>query len=290
MFKSTRKPTNGTTIEPIKPDTNNEETPISPTAQVKLPEVAPVVTEVQRVAAETSVSGRHAVSRGTMFMAFYLWMLSGAVILSLIARRTQFFPGDKLITERLQKNRQPWLRGIFYGISEIGFAKYAIPQTIGIAGIFWALRFRLEAIFILFTSSATILNAIVKRVIKRPRPTAELVTVVKVINEPSFPSGHVMYYTNFYGLLIYLLATNWRSGRIRNFLISICAILITGIGPSRIYLGAHWPSDVAAGYIYGGLWFSGIMAFYLRIKAWLHPLKGKAPAVSKPLQQPGDEE
>jgi undecaprenyl-diphosphatase len=225
-----------------------------------------------------------------MFMAFYLWMLSGAVILSLIARRTQFFPGDMLITERLQKSRQPWLRRVFYSISEIGFAKYAIPQTIGIAGIFWALRFRLEAIFILFTSSATILNAIVKRVIKRPRPTAELVTVVKVINEPSFPSGHVMYYTNFYGLLIYLLATNWRSGRIRNFLISICAILITGIGPSRIYLGAHWPSDVAAGYIYGGLWFSGIMAFYLRVKAWLHPLKGKAPAVAKPLQQPGDEE
>lgn len=290
MFKSTRKPTDGTTIRPIKPDTNNKEIPIHPIAQVKLPEVAPVVTEVQRVAAETSVSGRRAVSRGTMFMAFYLWMLSGAVILSVIARRTQFFPGDMSITERLQKNRQPWLRRCFYGISEIGFAKYAIPQTIGIAGIFWALRFRLEAIFILFTSSATLLNAIVKRVIKRPRPTAELVTVVKVINEPSFPSGHVMYYTNFYGLLIYLLATNWRSGRIRNFLISTCAILITGIGPSRIYLGAHWPSDVAAGYIYGGLWFSGIMAFYLRIKAWLHPLTGKAPAVAKPLQQPGDEE
>lgn len=289
MFK--RKPTDGSKSGPIHIDANHNSTPGVPNNPLALPSIAPVVVnEAQRVAAETAVSGRRAVSRGTMFLAFYLWMLSGAVILSLIARRTQFFPGDVSITERLQKNKQPWLRRFFYGLSEIGFAKYAIPQTIGIAGIFWALRFRLEAIFILLTSSATLLNAIVKRVIKRPRPTTELVTVVKVINEPSFPSGHVMYYTNFYGLLIYLLATNWRSGRIRNFLISICASLIAFIGPSRVYLGAHWPSDVAAGYIYGGLWFSGIMALYLRIKAWLHPLKGHAPAVVKPLQQPGDEE
>jgi membrane-associated phospholipid phosphatase len=288
MFK--RKPTHGSSGGPIHLDANDDTTSTLPIEPIKLPEVAPVVNEVQRVAAETSVSGRRAVSRGTMFMAFYLWMLSGAVILSIIARRTQFFPGDVSITERLQKHKQPWLRRFFFGLSEIGFAPYAIPQTIGIAGIFWALRFRLEAIFILLTSSSTLLNAIVKRVIKRPRPTTELVTVVKVINEPSFPSGHVMYYTNFYGLLIYLLATNWRSGRIRNFLISICAGLIACIGPSRVYLGAHWPSDVAAGYIYGGLWFSGIMALYLRIKAWLHPLKGQAPAAAKPLQQPGDEE
>ncbi|GHO87740.1 phosphatase PAP2 family protein [Dictyobacter formicarum] len=288
MFKFSRKPTRE--AQPEQPTTNTKERQPEPLPQVKLPEVQmpPVMTEAQRVAAQTSVSGRRAVSRGTMFMAFYLWILSGAVILSLIAQRTQFFPGDRSITARLQKYRNPWLRRFFFGVSEIGFVQYALPQTLGIAGIFWALRFRLEALFILLTSSATLLNAIVKRVIKRPRPTQELVTVVKVINEPSFPSGHVMYYTNFYGLLIYLLATNWRSGRIRNLLIGICTLLIACIGPSRIYLGAHWPSDVAAGYIYGGLWFSGVMALYLRIKAWLHPWKGKAPEAAKPLQQPGD--
>ncbi|QBD81567.1 phosphatase PAP2 family protein [Ktedonosporobacter rubrisoli] len=263
--------------------------------QVNLPDISatvePVVAEAQRVAAQTSVSGRKAVSRGTMFLAFYLWLLSGAVILSLIARRTQFFPGDLSITARLQKNRNPWLRGFFFTVSEIGFAKFAAPLTLGIAGIFWALRFRLEALFILLTSTSTILNALVKRIIKRPRPTQELVAVARVINEPSFPSGHVMHYTNFFGLLIYLLATNWRSGRLRNILIAFCTALIICIGPSRVYLGAHWPSDVVAGYIYGGLWFTWIIAVYLRIKAWLHPSTGKTPPEAvKPLQQPGDEE
>ena len=98
-----------------------------------------------------------------------------------------------------------------------------------------------------------------------------------------------MYFVNFYGLLIYLLATNWRSGRLRNALITICTLLIICIGPSRVYLGAHWPSDVMAGYLYGGLWFAGLMAFYLRVKAWIHPSKGKTPEVVKPFQQPGDE-
>src|SRR5438270_5080403 len=252
--------------------------------------VKPVVTEAQRLAAQTSVSGRRAVSRGTIFLAFYLWILSGAILFSFIARYTQLFPGDKLITHRLQKQQNRWFHNFMLSISEFGFPKMFTPITVGIAAIFWALRFRLESIFILLTSTSRILNWIVKRLIKRPRPTKELVTVVRVINEPSFPSGHVMHYTNFYGLLIYLLTTNWRSGRLRNILITICTALIALIGASRVYLGAHWPSDVMAGYLYGGLWFGGLMTVYLRIKAWIHPPKGKTPEVMKPLQQPGDEE
>lgn len=252
--------------------------------------IKPAVTAAQEVAAKTSVSGRRAVSRATIFLAFYLWLLSGAIMISLIARYTQFFPGDKTITRNLQSYRSPWVRRFMLGISEIGFPKFGVPFTFGIAGIFWALRFRLEAIFVLLASSSNILNWIVKRLIKRPRPTSELVTVARVINEPSFPSGHVMHYVNFFGLLDYLLATNWRSGRLRNILITISTALIVLIGPSRVYLGAHWPSDVMAGYVYGGLWFGGIMAAYLRVKSWVHPPAGKTPEVMKPLQQPGDEE
>jgi membrane-associated phospholipid phosphatase len=252
--------------------------------------VKPVVNEAQRIAAETSVSGRHAVSRGTILLALYLWLLSGAIMISFIARYTDFFPGDRTITRTLQKQQHPWFRRFMLGISEIGFPRSSVPLTLGIAGVFWALRFRLEAIFILLTASSNVLNALVKRLIKRQRPTKELVTVVRVINEPSFPSGHVMHYTNFFGLLIYLLATNWRSGRLRNILITICTGLILCIGPSRIYLGAHWPSDVMAGYVYGGLWFAGLMAVYLRLKSWIHPPVGKTPEVMKPLQQPGEED
>lgn len=269
--------------------TTSDHAPAAPPS-VQLPDVQPVISEAQRVAAQTSVSGRRAVSRGTIFLAFYLWLLAGVALLSFFAQRTELFPGDRSITSGLQKHRSPWIRRFFFIISEIGFPKWTVPITISVSAIFWALRFRLEAIFILLTSSATLLNVLVKRVIKRPRPTKELVTVVRVINEPSFPSGHVMYYTNFYGLLIYLLTTNWRSGKLRNILIGIGTLLIATIGPSRIYLGAHWPSDVIAGYLYGGLWFGGLMTFYLRVKAWIHPLKGKAPEIAGPLRQPSEDD
>ncbi len=252
--------------------------------------IKPVMTEAQHIAAQTSFSGRKAVSRGTMFLAFYLWLLSGAVMLSWIAQRTQFFPGDMAITKILQKRKNPLVRRFMLGISEIGFPKLSIPLSISFAAIFWALRFRLEAFFILLTSSSHLLNALVKRLIKRPRPTNELVTVARVINEPSFPSGHVMHYINLFGLLSYLLATNWRSGRLRNILIAICIALIAFVGPSRVYLGAHWPSDVMAGYLYGGLWFGGIMALYLRVKSWIHPSQGRTPEAMKPLQQPNEDE
>ena len=211
-------------------------------------------------------------------------------MISFLARFIQFFPGDRTITRNLQKQHNSLIRRLMIAISAPGFPKVGVSLTLSIAGIFWALRFRLEAIFILLTSSSNILNWVVKRLIKHPRPTEELVTVTRVINEPSFPSGHVMHYINWFGLLTYLLATNWRSGKLRNTLIAFCISLIALIGPSRVYLGAHWPSDVMAGYIYGGLWFGGVMALYLRIKAWLHPPTGKTPAIMKPLKQPGEQE
>src|ERR1043165_8643552 len=100
-------------------------TPVAP-PPVQLPDVQPVISEAQRVAAQTSVSGRRAVSRGTIFLAFYLWLLAGVALLSFFAQRTELFPGDRSITAGLQKHRSPWIRRFFFIISEIGFPKWTV--------------------------------------------------------------------------------------------------------------------------------------------------------------------
>ena len=90
----------------------------------------------------------------------------------------------------------------------------------------------------------TILNQLLKIVFMRPRPE-----IMKLIEEQgySFPSGHSMVSTAFYGLLIYLIYKNVKNKYIKFTLCTILSILILIIGLSRIYLGVHYASDVIGG-------------------------------------------
>lgn len=92
----------------------------------------------------------------------------------------------------------------------------------------------------------TILNQILKFILRRPRPTE-----FKIINETgySFPSGHSMISMAFYGFLIYLIYKNIKNKYLKTTLIIILSLLIIAIGISRIYLGVHYVSDVIGGFL-----------------------------------------
>ncbi len=91
-----------------------------------------------------------------------------------------------------------------------------------------------------------ILNQLLKQILQRPRPTG-----YRLIEESgySFPSGHSMVSMAFYGYLIYLIYKHIENKYLKWTLISILSILIILIGISRIYLGVHYTSDVAAGFL-----------------------------------------
>lgn len=93
---------------------------------------------------------------------------------------------------------------------------------------------------------STLLNQILKHIVQRPRPIE-----FRIIDESgySFPSGHSMVSTAFYGFLIYLIYKNVKNKYLRNSLMIILSILIILIGTSRIYLGVHYTSDVIAGFL-----------------------------------------
>ena len=66
----------------------------------------------------------------------------------------------------------------------------------------------------------------------------------------SFPSGHAMGSTSFFGSAIYVI--NRRdSGISKGVLIGLCALFILLISTSRVYLGVHYPTDIIAGIIGG---------------------------------------
>lgn len=102
-----------------------------------------------------------------------------------------------------------------------------------------------------------IINRILKLAVARPRPE-----VLKIVQESgySFPSGHSMVATGFYGFLIYLIYKEVKNKKIKYPLIVMLSILILLIGISRVYLGAHYATDVIGGWIIGIVY----LAFFIK--------------------------
>ncbi len=98
---------------------------------------------------------------------------------------------------------------------------------------------------ILNVSLAGALNQLLKFIIQRPRPVGYRIVEEKGF---SFPSGHSMASTAFYGFLIYLVYKKVKNKYLKIGLIIFLTFLIFSIGVSRIYLGVHYTSDVLAGF------------------------------------------
>ena len=93
-------------------------------------------------------------------------------------------------------------------------------------------------------SIIAIINQILKFIFHRPRPMGfRLIDIAGF----SFPSGHAMGSTAFYGLLIYLSYKLIKNKTLKYLSIIINALIIILICISRIYLGVHYCSDVVVG-------------------------------------------
>lgn len=94
----------------------------------------------------------------------------------------------------------------------------------------------------------TLVNQVIKHIIRRPRPN-----VLRLVEESgySFPSGHSMVSMAFYGIIIYLVYKNVSNKYLKWILIILLSLLILSIGFSRIYVGVHYFTDVAGGFLLG---------------------------------------
>ncbi|WP_293378168.1 phosphatase PAP2 family protein [Phenylobacterium sp.] len=105
---------------------------------------------------------------------------------------------------------------------------------------------------------ASVLNAAMKEVLKRPRP--ELVPHLAKVSNASFPSGHAMISAAVYLTLAAMLAESHRRASGRAYIMAAAGALVVLIGSSRVYLGVHWPSDVLAGWCLGAVWALAVFA------------------------------
>ncbi|HLZ80677.1 MAG TPA: phosphatase PAP2 family protein [Ktedonobacteraceae bacterium] len=213
-----------------------------------------------------SVSSR----RARIFVVIYLVEFVLFALLAWFVHVHPVVPVDVTITREFQENRSPWLSISMIIVSAFGSIPLLMPAVILITAlIFWRFRLRLEALFIVGLSVVSLLlNFLIKLVVDRPRPSASLVEIIQKSGGLSFPSGHVMSYVAFWGLLFSFGIILFKRDRWWHYgLLIVPALFVVLIGPSRIYVGDHWASDVLGGYLFGGLLLGVGLWIYLRLKS-----------------------
>lgn len=146
----------------------------------------------------------------------------------------------KIIVQNMRTNI---LTSIFKVITNLGGAYCLITIAI-LSAIFIKdkkIAFSIPLNLIIITG----LNLLLKNIVERPRPEG-----YRLIAETgySFPSGHSMVSSAFYGLIIYFIWKNVKNEKLKYISCVLLGLLIVLIGISRIYLGVHYASDVIGGF------------------------------------------
>jgi len=179
-----------------------------------------------------------------------------AAVMAIYAHRYAFFPGDLDLTLFLQSYQNQILTGIMQGISWIFGSWHAIFLIIPTGLLVWWRLGKIEGLLIPAAGLFSLINDGLKILINRPRPSSELVQVLSLNDGTGYPSGHAFFTVMLLGICIYICLTHLRNLNLRIFSTLILLLLLLLVGISRVYLGAHWPSDVLGGYITGSVFLS----------------------------------
>ena len=197
--------------------------------------------------------------------------LIGAIAIGflLITAFVFFFPNsfiDREFSEEVQEHQNPLLDLLMKGISYLGYMPYAAIMVVVAALLFYLFKYKREALFVVLTSLSGLVSSAIKLVIDRPRPSEPSVKILVKTTQQSFPSGHVLFYVIFFGFVALLMFELKSIPKyISRSIAVICLLLVFTIPYSRVYLGAHWFTDVTAGF------FLGVICLYVLGLIYLKP-------------------
>jgi len=190
------------------------------------------------------------------FLIILVILLVSNVTVSVFAHYYVRFPGDLWLAQNIQSVETDFLTIIMKGISIIFDTLGSIIIVILTGLLLWWRAGWKDAVLLVVGGLLSATGALFKAVIDRPRPSSDLVTVFSQADTSSFPSGHSFFAFMIFGLVAYLTVTRLQNKSFRIAIPAICTALLLIVGISRIYLGAHWPSDVMGGYLTGGVFLT----------------------------------
>src|SRR6266566_2287031 len=188
---------------------------------------------------------------------------------------------DPHVTAWVIAHRTGWLTSALHVLTWLGSTAFIIPAGLA-TGLYFGIRrrdWRPLALLAAAVAGAVGLYDIVKSVVGRPRPPAAI--WIGHYTGAAFPSGHATQSAAFYAMLAIVFGTGL-SFRRRAAVWTAAALVVLIVGASRIYLGAHWLTDVLAGYALGASWVAIVVAVLLITS----PGTSKARALQERAQAP----
>jgi len=175
---------------------------------------------------------------------------------------------DGWLVHWLAVHRTPVGISFFTTVSFVGNWQVAIIVLVVAVIFLWNRRRRAAMTLALTCAGSELVVYLGKAGFGRPRPPAVLSVVTEL--DASFPSGHANISVALYALSFYLLFRATRSQRLKQLWLVLAALFPLMIGFSRLYLGAHYLSDVLAGWSIG-IWWAifalGVFGFTRRRRA-----------------------
>ena len=188
------------------------------------------------------------------FLQRHLWSLSLSVVSALCFAQLASELGERELTpfdSAVGGAVAQWrgdADGVMLALTRLGNPAPVLTFTLIVVGTLVALSRRREAIYLALCASCTLLlNVAMKALFHRARPGAEAVYLLHMPTSFSFPSGHAMCSAGvFASLAVVAQMLDWP--RAWSYLVAAgCALLLLGVGLSRIYFGVHFASDVIGG-------------------------------------------
>jgi membrane-associated phospholipid phosphatase len=194
----------------------------------------------------------------TLAVGFAAGLLSlylfAALAFEVLRKQTDLL--DLAVLAWLQQFKTPALDVLARAASFMGSEGVAVLGLLLLVGFGLRGRWGAAIGLILAAGGAQLLNDVLKGEFHRVRP-APVIGMLPV-QAFSFPSGHAMESAAFYTFLAYL---GWRilDGWARGTFVAALVLLVLAVGVSRLYLGAHFFTDVIAGYLAGFLWADAVI-------------------------------
>lgn len=174
-------------------------------------------------------------------------VLGAAALLDSVLERDDATRLDGPVSAWLVDHREGALTGVLTWVSAV-FAVPLLPVLVASAAglVAWRLRSWWAAGLLISASiAASVLSVVGKVLVGRDRPPKQDM-VDPPLTSYAFPSGHTLAAATLMLVLGYLLWTSHRTHRFLLVWAGVSVVVVGAVGVSRLYLGYHWPTDVAA--------------------------------------------